>query len=442
MDSTIPTIRIEQLLHQALQEEMFREQDTAIIIYDMDFLAERIQRLVAAFPSGTLHAMAVKANPLLRILEHSRTGVDVPEGAIAVEAASMGEVHIALAAGFKPSQIVFDSPVKTIPELEFALTQGIHLNIDNLTELERVNNLLKNIPSSSTIGIRVNPQVGTGTIAESSVAGLYSKFGVPIGSRREELAHAFNTYPWLRGVHLHVGSQGCAMEMLVNGIGILYDFIEEVNIGRSRRNLPPADTFDIGGGLPIAYLHGANAPAIEDYIRAVFLRAPGLGKYRLITEFGRWIFTHSGFTVSRVEYVKHDPEISTAMIHVGADLFVRECLNPKDWQHEYSVFNRGGKLKDSLAGDSPENQDLKSGRMAYNLAGPLCFSGDIIARGVMLPEIMEGDLVAIRDTGGYTFSMWSHYNSRQSPRIIGYSKGRFSILKERQSLPSIVEFWK
>ncbi len=179
---------------------------------------------------------------------------------------------------------------------------------------------------------------------------------------------------------------------------------------------------------------------MEDYVSTIRQRAPALfntspdnqltASFRLITEFGRWVFTNPGWTVTRVEYVKHDPGVNTAMLHVGADLFVRECLNPQDWQHEYTVFDDHGRQK--------EGTDI----LPWNLAGPLCFSGDIIAKNVQLPRIEEGDYLVIHDTGSYTFSMWSRYNSRQTPRIIGYCNDEFEILKERETLEELSAFWK
>ncbi|MEI7500994.1 MAG: diaminopimelate decarboxylase, partial [Bacteroidota bacterium] len=344
-----------------------------------------------------------------------------------------GEVTLALKTGYRPDQIVFDSPVKTIADLEFALKTGIHINIDNFSELERVNKMLLNTSLSGSIGLRINPQVGIGAIQESSVAGEYSKFGVPINYNRQALEDVFLTCPWLTGVHLHVGSQGCPLMLLVEGIGVIYDFVMDINKRRLETGLTPVSIFDIGGGLPIAYHSGSKPPLMQDYVNEIAKRAPRLfDSFRLFTEFGRWTFTNAGWTVSRVEYVKRDPTINTAMLHVGADLFVRECLNPKDWQHEYSVFDREGNLKTGL----DENP--------YNLAGPLCFSGDIIAKSVYLPAIVEGDYLVIHDSGGYTFSMWSRFNSRQTPRIIGYfNEGEhFEILKERETLDELQKFWE
>ncbi|MCK9423855.1 MAG: hypothetical protein M0Q38_14790 [Bacteroidales bacterium] len=472
---------IERSLTSAIAKGFLRNEDTAAIFYDLTFLQSRIGRLVSCFPSTTLHALAIKANPLIRIMNFIKT---IHSG-IGVEAASMGEVNLALKTGYSPDRIVYDSPVKTRAELESALKTGVHINVDNLSELERIKKLLEEMgygdklsslnsdspqtyDKKNTIGIRINPQIGLGTIVESSVAGEYSKFGVPIRDQRPSLEKVFLNYSWLTGVHLHVGSQGCAMQMLIDGIGILYDFMLEMNEKRLKKGFPPISNFDIGGGLPVSYRRDEKPPSMEDYVAAIRMRAPGLFetqssnlKYQnhnsklktnkhsnfqifkssnfqitdthtIITEFGRWTYTNAGWTVSRVEYVKHDPAINTAMLHVGADLFVRECLNPRDWHHEYSVFDSQGSLKTGVD-DHP-----------YNLAGPLCFAGDIIAKGVQLPRMEEDDYVVIHDSGSYTFSMWSRYNSRQTPRILGYfNEGeKFEVLKERESLDDICSYWK
>jgi len=416
---------IGKALRSALSKGMIREEDSAVIFYDLLFLEARLRHLISNFPDNTLHGLAIKANPLRRIMEFAR----MVASNIGVEAASVGEMIMALRAGYRPDQVVFDSPVKTVTDLKTALTAGVHVNIDNLSELNRV----AQITPSGSIGIRINPQVGVGTILESSVAGDYSKFGVPFNHYRTELEQAFLNYPWLTGVHLHVGSQGCPVNMLTDGIGVLYDFVFELNTKRKTIGFPPVSVFDIGGGLPISYQFSMTPPSMEEYVAKIAERAPQLfdpSLFKLITEFGRWTYTNAGWTVSRVEYVKHDPGVNTAMIHVGADLFVRECLNPRDWQHEYSVFDRIGNLKIGKD-DNP-----------YNLAGPLCFSGDIIAKNVILPGIEEGDFVVIHDTGGYTFSMWSRYNSRQTPRIIGYQGDRFEVLKERETLEELQRFWE
>jgi diaminopimelate decarboxylase len=425
MKSNLSWQSIQKAFQSVLSRGLIRDEDTLLICYDLSFLEERIRHLISCFPPSAVHGIAMKANPLMSILTFCKA---LNAG---VEVASMGELAMAMKAGYPPDKIVYDSPVKTMRDLEFALKEGVHINADSLMELERIEKLRQGgINTMSTTGIRINPQVGVGTILESSVAGEYSKFGVPIRTRKEELIRAFKAYPWLRGVHLHIGSQGCSQEMLLAGIRILFDFVTEVN---DALGYPQINIFDIGGGLPVSYLSSVTPVSMKEYADALRTSCPSLFTlhYSLFTEFGRWVHVNTGWVVTRVEYVKHDPGINTAMIHAGADLFLRECMNPKDWQHEYDVLDRNGNLK--------QGKD----KTLYNLAGPLCFAGDILAKGVDLPVVEEGDYIVIRDAGGYTYGMWSRYNSRQTPRIIGYYNDgdRFDMLKERESLEDLFRFW-
>jgi diaminopimelate decarboxylase len=424
MNPNLPVNDIEKAFQSVISNRLIREEDTVVICYDLSFLEERIRHLISLFPPSAIHGIAMKANPLVKILEICKA---LNAG---VEVASLGELVIARKAGYPPGKIIYDSPVKTISDLEYALKEGVHINADSFMELERIKKLKERLISGSTIGIRINPQIGVGTILESSVAGEYSKFGIPIKYRRNELINAFREHPWLTGVHLHIGSQGCSLEMLIRGIRILFDFVKEVNdhLGRQQINI-----FDIGGGLPVSYSGSTTPISMEEYARTIQHLFPLLFTvhYSLFTEFGRWIHVNAGWVATRVEYVKNDPGINTAMIHAGADLFLRECLNPTDWGHEYLVLDKNGNLK--------RGQDANP----YNLAGPLCFSGDILAKNVELPIVDEGDYIIIKDAGGYTFSMWSRYNSRQTPRIIGYYNdgAQFEILKERESFEDLIRFW-
>lgn len=421
MRTRLSATEIAEALRKAFQKGLLRPEDTLAIFYDLAFLEERIHILQESFPRHTIHGVATKTNPIYKIL------IKLREMGAGAEVASFGELKMAESAGYSPSVIVYDSPVKTVDELEYAIKKGIHINIDSLAELSRIAEIKKSVTSAGTSGIRINPQVGTGSIAESSVAGEYSKFGVPIKFRRDELLKAFDQNPWLNGVHLHVGSQGCAPQMLIDGIGILYDLVTEVN----SKHPGQINFFDIGGGLPVAYLHDHKPLSMEEYTGKLKKAFPALftNAFTLITEFGRWVHVNSGWTLSRIEYVKNDGGIRTAMIHAGADLFLRECLNPVDWKHEYSVTDPNGNLKDGKL--SP-----------CHLAGPLCFSGDMLAKDVMLPGIEEGDFLIVHDSGGYTFSMWSRYNSRFTPRIIGYRDNDFEILKERETEEEMMNFWK
>lgn len=212
------------------------------------------------------------------------------------------------------------------------------------------------------------------------------------------------------------------------GVGAVYDLALEIDReqgpGRVRR-------LDIGGGLPATYRENDSPPTPAAYAAALATRCPGIfsGDRELVTEFGRWLHAPAAVAISRVEYVKRQRGHRTAVLHLGADMFVRECYNPKSWSHRVAV----------LTADGLEKTGEKS---AWHLAGPLCFSGDFPVWRVRLPDIDEGDLLVIRDVGAYTLSMWSRYNSRQMPRVLAVRDGRFSVLRERESPDDVVRFWR
>lgn len=415
--------RMSVVLKKAMREAVIRAEDTTMIFQDILFSEKRIEEVKKLFPDHSLHTLALKANPLPRLLEHfSGKGVGA-------EAATWPELYIAQKAGFPPSAIVFDSPAKTEMELRYALSHGVHINADSFEELGRLNKLIGD-GEHGPVGIRVNPQVGVGRIEMLSVAGTWSKFGVPLETSREQLFASYEMYPWLNGIHLHIGSQGCSPDQLVEGVKRVYAFAEEVNTRLKGQRIR---YFDLGGGFPVSYHKDREPESMEAYAEALRQQCSGLfsGCYKLVTEFGRYYFANSGWTATRVEYIKSYGGKKTAVVHVGADLLMRRIYQPDDWYHEMSALDRDGSLKTA----EPE---------AYVIAGPLCFNGDIISHSVMLPRLEVGDFVLIHDTGGYTLSMWNRHTSRQIPLVLGYTGDGddFIVLKERETLEDVYRFWK
>jgi len=424
MPHQITEEKIAQLTQKWLQSR-FSEEHLACQFYLTESLSERLHRVADAFPANSLHTVAIKANPLLPVLKHVR------KQGFSVEAASMGEIHLALEAGFPEKQIIFDSPVKTEVELAFALHNGLPINVDNFHELERIAAIRQNA-CQSNIGLRVNPQVGAGSISTTSVADSYSKFAIPIKEQNEQLLRAFRQHPWLCGVHLHTGSQGCSINQLLQGIDTVLNYLSQW-----RRIFPELHNqlrfIDIGGGLPVSYHFDETPPNMKEYASRVvqLLEKHQWHHLQLITEFGRYYHVNSGFTISKVEYVKTYTQPQTAMIHLGADYFVRECLNPESWYHEVSVFDNQGFQKPPIHSAT------------YNLAGPLCFAGDIVVRNRELPYINPNDYVVIHDTGGYTFAMYSHYISRQMPPILDVDQnGELKLLRPGETAAQTVLFWE
>jgi len=401
--------------------------DDSLIFYNLSLLEKKIIKVKELFPDNAIHTIALKANPVKNILSF------ISSYGFGFEAASLPEIYMAVNSKIRYDNIVFDSPVKTIEELSFAIDLGVHINADSIMELGRIDQILKNKKTNSTFGIRINPQVGYGSIKATSVAGTISKFGVPLNEMKIELMECFVKYSWLNGVHVHIGSQGCDVELMIQGISKVFDFSCDVN--EKLKQLDKHNRiklFDIGGGLTVQYHPDDTVVSMENYVNKLKQTFPKLfdGSFRLITEFGRFFHANCAWAISKVEYVKNFNMRNIAMIHLGADMFLRECYNPKDWYHNITVMDKNG--------------DIKNDSVVYNydIAGPLCFSGDIIAYDVSLPKIDESDYIIIHDIGAYTFSMWSRYNSRQMPKIIGYKDNNFEIVKKKENIDDVLNFWK
>lgn len=407
-------------LRLALRQGVAGEEDPALVFYDLNGLEDAYRGLEGLFAPHTLHALAVKAAPLPGLLAH------LTALGAGLEAASLPELFLALAAGCPPGRIVFDSPAKTLQEIRQALQLGVHINADNLCEVERLEGALVQ-PARASLGLRVNPQVGEGAIACTSVAGIHSKFGEPL-SNRKAIVESFAARPWLTGLHMHVGSQGCGLELFLRGVRGILDLRGEINRAAGWAQV---SRVDIGGGLPVSYRAGQSAPSMAEYARALARECPELfrGDLRVFTEFGRWLFARRGFAASKVEYVKHCNGKRTAVIHLGADMFPRTCYMPETWTHELAVADGAGHLRPGADG-------------AWDVAGPLCFAGDYLARDRQLPEIHAGDYVLVLDAGAYTLAMWSRYNSRQMPQVIGVRGEELCVLKERESVERVVDFWR
>ncbi len=399
----------------------------AAVFYSKAHLVGRMQLCRTAFAEGALHTIAIKALPFPRLLRHFFAA------GFGAEVASHGELEIALASGFAPSDIVFDSPAKTRCELEYALSLGCHVNADNFDELERIAAILDRRPdiNKPSIGLRINPQVGSGTITSTSVAGQYSKFGVPLKEEPNRIVDSYRRYPWLNSIHFHIGSQGCSIEMLIDGATQVDKLIHQINDNR----IEPIQKIDIGGGLPAAYHFGDNDASFDVYASALFSKLPHWRRTangpRLITEFGRHFAANAAWAVSNIEYVKASAGLHTAVSHLGADMFLRKCYRPEDWHHEISIYDP---MRDAF---------FASGKNTIRIAGPLCFAGDIIGEVHTAEVPTDENQLIIHDVGAYTVSMWSRYNSRYMPAILEYdtSTETLLIVKQAETAQNLIGFW-
>lgn len=408
---------------KASRQGLIDESDSTVILLDFSVLDDRLARLKKHFPSDCLHAVAVKTNPLAGVLRH------LAERGMGLEAASLAEVLMAGRALDNSADIVFDSPAKTQQDIAHLREShpGCYINVDNLDELK----LYPKKGSVFPLGLRVNPLIQTDSPDYLSVAGKASKFGVSM-QQREAILEAFAEWEDLRGLHLHIGSSFQDLEPSVRAIGKVLALAEDINqhVGVKR-----VTTLDIGGGFPVNYREG-EPYRIEEYAALIQANYPELwsGKYRVITEFGRYVHANAAWALSRVEYVKPFPGGDNIVIHAGADMFLRESYQPGDWFHHLYVMESDGTLKRGIDEDRH-----------VNIAGPLCFGGDFLDRGRRLPAVNPGDWLMIADVGANTFSLWSRHCSRPFPKVLGFSSESegldLHILKERETYEELMRFW-
>lgn len=394
---------------------------------DLAGVREAVEDLTKAFaPLGRVqHTVAAKAcglAPLLRFL--GDLGVDA-------EVASPGETAVAEAAGLRGARLVLDSPAKTTAELAHALAEGTAVNADNFQELARLDALVGPTPPRSVLGVRVNPQVGTGRIGDTSTATATSKFGIPLrdNGNRALLREAFARRPWLTRLHVHVGSQGCPPELMAEGVAAVYELAEEINASTGHRQVT---SIDLGGGLPVDFTSATGGPTYADYVATLLDRVPALadGRYSYVTEFGRSLLAKNGFLVSAVEYTKVAGGRHIAVTHAGAQVAARTVLQPEHWPLRLGAFDAAGVPK-----TGPE--------VPQDIAGPLCFAGDLLARERPLPLLAPGDLVVAHDTGAYYFGAHYAYNTLPRPAVHGFTVSergevRFTPIRRAQSLTELV----
>ena len=460
----------------AVGAKLLSAEQPLAMFFDLDDFREQIGSLRGAFPENFVHCMAIKAQPTLAIMETAR------DAGIGFECASIGELTQSLRTGIDPRLVVFDSPIKTARELRFALQEGIHVNIDSEQELARADAIVEEmaaagaLPLKGVVGIRVNPLVGAGDVAELSVSNLDSKFGIPFADKDdiERVTGMFVQRPWITALHVHVGSQGMGLDSMVAGLRRVMDLAAIVDAacaaaagaagegvlagaggGSSRKRITHVD---MGGGLPNNFEGDDFRWTFSDYAARLRDEVPELfaPELTVVTEFGAALNAKFGWIAAQVEYTKEIADGKLlALVHAGADLLMRECYSPGKCGpvHRVSLYDAKGLPKKAEAGEGA------AGQVVHNIGGPLCFAGDVPVKGITLPRIVPGDIITLQDCGSNTLSVYSRHCSRQAPAAYGYrfapkeAKGGedggdsedetvvFFELKAQEEMSATLAFW-
>lgn len=379
-------------------------------VYSHAALERAYRELEGAF-SGLDHLVcyAVKANgnlSVLRALASFGAGADIVSG---------GELYRAMKAGFDPKKVVFAGVGKTEAEIMAALGERILLfNVESASELERLEEIAGRFGKTARVSLRVNPDVDPGTHAHISTGQGESKFGIPIDEALK-LAEKIGSYKCvdLIGIHQHIGSQITKIAPHAEAIEKSAGLIEELK----RRGFD-IQYFNIGGGLGIRY-KDEEVPTPKEYIDTIRPSLEATGA-KILCEMGRYVAGNAGALLTRVVYRKK----SGAKSFLVADAGMNDLLRPSlyDAHHEVRAVKENG-----------------SGSLKADLVGPVCESGDFLARDRELPDAAEGDLLALMGAGAYGFSMASNYNSRPRAAEVMVKGDRWSVIREREQNADLIK---
>jgi diaminopimelate decarboxylase len=396
--------------------ELAEEYGTPLYVVDEERVRDNYNRINQAFTSQYSDFKifyACKANTnlaVMRILEEVGSGID---------AVSPGEIYTSLLAGFSPDRILFTGNNTTNEELKFALESGVRINLDSISALERLAKLSG--AEGREISFRVNPKVGAGHHDHCITGGDLSKFGV----MEEEAVNAYRRAIDLGfkpvGIHSHIGSGILDPEPFKVAVHTLMD-----TAGRVYRELGVEfDFIDFGGGMGIPYTPQESVLDINKFAEEIVglfkekLYQYNMGNPSLCLEPGRYIVGDASYLLTRVNTIKQSYR-KFAGVDAGFNTLLRPTMYGS-YHHIVSVSN-------PLAEPTQE----------IDIAGNICESGDLFARDRPMPELEEGELLAILNAGAYAFSMSSQYNSRPRTGEVLVKDGESDLIRERETFADIL----
>jgi diaminopimelate decarboxylase len=351
---------------------------------------------------------AVKANSnigLLNLLARLGSGFDI---------VSIGELERVIAAGGDPKKVVFSGIGKREDEILAALKIGIRcFNIEVRDELDRINHLAKLLGVIAPVSFRVNPNVDAKTHPYISTGLKENKFGIDIDQALTEYSRAA-TMPNINiiGIDCHIGSQLTETGPFLDALDKLLELVSALKADNINLH-----HLDLGGGLGIRY-NTETPPKPADYIELILERL-GATDFEILLEPGRAIVGNAGILVTQIEYLKPTPHKNFAIVDAAMNDLMRPSLYSA-WQEIIPI------VKNSNA---PEK--------LWDIVGPVCETGDFLGKERML-KLAQGDLLAIRSSGAYGFSMSSNYNSRPRVPELMVDGNQVHLIRDRESL---VDLW-
>jgi diaminopimelate decarboxylase len=390
-------------------EDIARKIGTPFYCYSLPTLHRHIRAFEEPL-AGVDHqtCFAMKANSSLAILSYMAgqgLGADVVSG---------GELYRALKAGIPAAKVVYSGVGKTTDEIDMAIQAGIMMfNIESEQELEVINERAGTLGKKAPISIRVNPDVDPMTHPYISTGMKKNKFGIDVEASMAQYLLAKNMENIeIVGIDCHIGSQLTDLSPFLDAVDRLKMLVEKLGgHGIALKYL------DLGGGLGITY-SDEEPPHPRDYCRAITDAVGPLGM-KLIFEPGRVIVGNAGVMVTSVLYRKLTRDKTFIVVDAGMNDLIRPSL--------YGAYHDIKSLKET--GNSRETVDV---------VGPICESGDFLAKDRELPALARGDMIAVMSAGAYGFTMASNYNSRTRPPEVLVDGEKYYVVLKRQSYEDLV----
>jgi diaminopimelate decarboxylase len=389
-------------------EQIVKQYGTPCYVYSRATLERHWRAFDSAFGEQPhLICYAVKANSniaLLNLLARLGSGFDI---------VSLGEMQRVLAAGGVPGKIVFSGVGKREDEIIAALKAGIRcFNIEVGGELDRINRLASQLGVIAPVSFRVNPDVDANTHPYISTGLKENKFGIAFEQALSEYRRAAQM-PNIQiiGIDCHIGSQLTDSRPFLDALNRILELVDALKTaGIELHHL------DLGGGLGIRY-KDEQPPEPADYIQAILQRL-GKSDFEILLEPGRAIVGNAGILVTRVEYLKTTEHKNFAIVDAAMNDLVRPSLYSA-WQNII-----------------PVNLKSRADEQTWDIVGPVCETGDFLGKGRSL-RLNENDLLAIRSSGAYGFSMSSNYNSRPRAAEVLVDGEQTHLIRARESIEQL-----
>ena len=389
--------------------------DTPLYVVSEKRIRDNYNRLHTALINSYKYVRiyyAAKANSNLTVLKILQS-----EGAY-LDTVSPGEVFMGLTSGYTPDRILFTGTSVRNDELKFLADTNVTVNADSQSELDR---LLK-IAVPPVLSVRVNPEVGAGHHSHCITAGPDSKFGL----WEEDALKAYATAKKARverfGIHMHIGSGILDVEPYVLAVEKLLNIAKRVHdeVGIE------FEFIDIGGGLGVPYKPEDQELDLAEFSTKVVapfkskVKEYGLGKPFLCMEPGRYLVCDASILLTTVNTVKVTPSKKFVGVDAGFNTLVRPTMY--------------GSYHPMLVANKIDSADKET----YDVVGPICESGDALAKDRQLPLVEEGDLLAVLNAGAYGFSMSSQYNARPRAAEVMIRQGKAVLVREREQLDDLM----